>query len=189
MPTNATADRTADELTVRRLRLRQRVNVAALRRLLRRALREPVFGRLPGTPTRAKVHHQLGFYLVDATTMARLNETHLGHSGPTDVITLDYGPPPVTDPGTRWLCGEVFICVDVARRQARHFRTSSPAEVVRYALHGLLHLAGFDDQTPAARRLMKQEEDRLVATLLPAARRRRRTAIATGRSAAPARAS
>jgi ssRNA-specific RNase YbeY (16S rRNA maturation enzyme) len=34
--------------------------------------------------------------------------------------------------------------------------------LTRYLLHGLLHLHGFDDLTPAARRRMKREENRLL---------------------------
>lgn len=192
MPTNATAAPTADELTVRRRHLRQRVDGAGLRRLILRALGDPVFHRAtPSSSGAGPVRYQLGFHLVGAAEMARLNQDHLGHEGPTDVITLDYGPPPLARPDERWLCGEIFICVDVARRQAREFRTSWQSEVARYALHGLLHLAGFDDLSPGPRRVMKREEDRLVATLTLAARRRRSVPrpTATGRSAVRVRAS
>jgi len=36
---------------------------------------------------------------------------------------------------------------------------------VRYVVHGLLHLRGYDDRQPAARRQMKREEDRLLTQL------------------------
>ncbi len=192
MPTNATAAATADELTVRRRHLRQRVDAAALRRLILRALGDPVFCRAtPSSPGAGPVRYQLGFHLVGAEEMARLNREQLGHEGPTDVITLDYGPPPLARPDECWLCGEVFICVEVARRQSRAFRTSWQSELARYAVHGLLHLAGFDDRSPGQRRVMKREEDRLVAALTPTARRRRSVPrpTAPGRSAVRARAS
>ncbi len=63
------------------------------------------------------------------------------------------------------LHGEIFICVDEALLQARRFHTSWPSEVVRYLVHGVLHLRGFDDLQPAARRRMKREEDRLHRAL------------------------
>ena len=43
------------------------------------------------------------------------------------------------------LHGEIFICVDEAIRQARRFGTIWQSEIVRYLIHGVLHLLGFDD--------------------------------------------
>jgi probable rRNA maturation factor len=118
--------------------------------------------------TRALLHQELGreeydlgFYLVDEHEMTHLNETFLQHKGSTDVITFDY-----CDPGQpEFLAGEIFICLDEARVQARRFRVSWQSELVRYVVHGLLHLSGFDDQRPAQRRSMKREEDRLLRAL------------------------
>mgnify|MGYP003331190348 CR=1 FL=1 len=66
------------------------------------------------------------------------------------------------------LHGEAFICVADAVKQAREFKTSWPGEVVRYAVHALLHLLGYDDLQPAKRRVMKREEDRLMRALAKA---------------------
>ena len=63
------------------------------------------------------------------------------------------------------LCGEIFICVDDALAQARRFRTTWQSELVRYLVHGVLHLCGYDDQSPPARRKMKREEARLLRQL------------------------
>ena len=62
----------------------------------------------------------------------------------------------------RCLEGELFICLDDAVKQAREFRTTWQEELARYVIHGLLHLRGFDDLEPAARRVMKRHENRLV---------------------------
>ena len=108
----------------------------------------------------------LGISLVAASEMTRLNETFLQHAGSTDVITFDY-----SEPGTRNsklgtdLHGEIFICMDEAITQARRFRTSWQAEIVRYVVHGVLHLRGHDDHCPAARREMKRAENRLLRSL------------------------
>ncbi len=63
------------------------------------------------------------------------------------------------------LRGELFISVDDAVRQARDFGTSPGAELLRYLVHGVLHLRGYDDRVPAERRVMKRAEDRLVRRL------------------------
>ncbi|MBI4327646.1 MAG: rRNA maturation RNase YbeY [Chloroflexi bacterium] len=63
------------------------------------------------------------------------------------------------------LHGDLFICVEEAIRQARQFRTTWQAELVRYVVHGILHLRGYDDAAPDCRRVMKREEDRLTRRL------------------------
>jgi probable rRNA maturation factor len=76
------------------------------------------------------------------------------------------------------LHGELFICLDDAVAQAREFRTTWQAELARYVIHGVLHLRGFDDTTPAARRKMKRAENALLRGLarrLALARLARRT--------------
>ena len=98
----------------------------------------------------------LAIYIVRAPEMSRLNEEFLHHEGSTDVITFNYADSP------QCLHGEIFICIDDAIEQARHFRTIWPGEIVRYTIHGILHLQGFDDLRPVARRKMKREENRLV---------------------------
>ena len=103
----------------------------------------------------------LAFYLVSAVEMAGVNETYLQHEGPTDVITFDYGEGEGSGP----LHGEIFTCVEQAVIQAREFRTTWQSEVVRYAVHGILHLLGYDDRTGRLRRRMKEAENRLVKAL------------------------
>ena len=63
------------------------------------------------------------------------------------------------------LFGEIFICVDIAVTQSREFRTTWQSEVVRYIVHALLHLCGYDDLQHVARREMKRHENRLVRQL------------------------
>ena len=99
------------------------------------------------------------FHLVSAREMARVNWQYLQHEGSTDVITFDQG----SDPST--VRGEIFISVADAVSQAAEFGTTWQSELVRYVIHGLLHLAGFDDLEPGARRTMKKQEERLLRRL------------------------
>lgn len=135
-----------------RNRLRtQRIDSAQLRRLVVFALRE-------GLDLNA---YTLCVHLVDDPEMTRVNEQYLRHGGTTDVITFDLREmEPGEGPG-----GELFVCVPEAVRQARRFRTDWRAEIVRYIVHGVLHLSGFDDVDAAARRVMKREENRLMKAL------------------------
>jgi probable rRNA maturation factor len=109
---------------------------------------------------------ELGVNLVAAREMTLVNETFLQHKGSTDVITFDHLTPEsrIQNPESH-LHGELFICVDDAISQAKQFKTDWRSEIVRYTIHGILHLLGHDDHRAAARRKMKREENRLLRGL------------------------
>lgn len=109
---------------------------------------------------------ELGINLVGAREMTLLNETFLRHGGSTDVITFNHGTDAETSKSSApCLHGELFVCVDEAMTQAKRFRCTWQAEIVRYIVHGVLHLLGHDDLKPEPRRRMKREENRLVRRL------------------------
>jgi len=139
------------ELVLRNRQRNRRVDAVLLRRVARSLLVE-----LLGVE-----HYELGVHLIAAPEMAQLNQTFLGHEGSTDVITFDY----TGDTRTKRLHGEIFICLDDAVTQARKFRTAWQSELVRYLVHGVMHLLGYEDLNPAARRVMKREENRLLHEL------------------------
>lgn len=109
---------------------------------------------------------ELGINLVGAKEMAAVNWQFLQHEGSTDVITFDHANTGARskEQGAK-LHGELFICVDDAISQAKKFKTIWQTEVVRYVVHGVLHLLGHDDLKPDLRRKMKHEENRLVRLL------------------------
>jgi probable rRNA maturation factor len=108
---------------------------------------------------------ELGINLVGAREMTLLNETFLRHEGSTDVITFNHQDDSSPENGKTSLHGELFVCVDEAIVQAKRFRCSWQSEIVRYIVHGILHLLGHDDLKPQLRRRMKSEENRLVRRL------------------------
>jgi rRNA maturation RNase YbeY len=120
--------------------------------------------------------YELGVVVVGEAEMTRLNETFLHHAGSTDVITFDYADP--QQPGR--LAGEIFVCLDEARVQARRFRTTWESELVRYVVHGVLHLCGQDDRQPVARKQMKRIENRVLWSLSRRFNLRRLTGPARG---------
>jgi probable rRNA maturation factor len=109
---------------------------------------------------------ELGINLVGTKEMAGVNWKFLQHEGSTDVITFDYLNP---ESGVRnlelKLHGEIFICMDEATLQAKKFKTNWQSEIVRYVIHGILHLLGHDDLRAESKRKMKREENRLLREL------------------------
>jgi rRNA maturation RNase YbeY len=126
--------------------------------------RDPAFPGLRKTELpkgNLPVGGQLGVYFIQAGEMARLNKQFLDHAGSTDVITFNYQE----DANAGGWCGEIFVSVDDAVASAPRFRTTWQLELARYLVHGMLHLRGYDDRRPAARREMKREENRVLKAL------------------------
>ena len=101
------------------------------------------------------VETDLSIQFLAPGRMAEINQSYLQHEGPTDVITFD-----LSEDSTEMVMGEILICPEVAAKQAQEFETSWHEETVRYVIHGLLHLKGFDDLESEKRRIMKQHENR-----------------------------
>lgn len=99
---------------------------------------------------------EIRFVLVNDRKMAKLHRDFMNIPGTTDVITFN-----LTDPGAR-LDGEIYICLDQARRQARDYGVPLYQEIARLAAHGVLHLAGLDDMTLRQREVMRRLEDQAL---------------------------
>jgi probable rRNA maturation factor len=81
---------------------------------------------------------EISIALVGDDEIAALNQQYLDHEGPTDVISFhlhDRGEPPL---------GDVYVGVDQAARQAAGFGASVAEEVLRLAVHGTLHVLGYE---------------------------------------------
>ncbi|MFH1745789.1 MAG: rRNA maturation RNase YbeY [Planctomycetota bacterium] len=116
---------------------------------------------------------QLSIAIVGQRAMRTLHQRYLAQSGPTDVLAFDLG----CDPATGILDGEIIICADVARRRARavlrqkihpteaQLLATARHELALYLTHGILHLAGYEDHTPAGFRRMHAREDQLLGEL------------------------
>jgi probable rRNA maturation factor len=106
--------------------------------------------------------------LVDRPTIARLNRAHLGHRGPTDVISFGFARASNRDP----VIGDVYIAPDVARENAQANGVGSREEIVRLVVHGTLHVLGHDHPDGASRTTspMWRRQERLVRRLTGARR-------------------
>jgi probable rRNA maturation factor len=83
--------------------------------------------------------------LISDIAMARLNQTFRHKRGPTDVLSFpaNGARPNQSAP----YIGDIAISPQTARRNARRFSRTLPAEMRVLILHGMLHLAGFDHET------------------------------------------
>ena len=111
---------------------------------------------------------QISVALVDDPCIAELNETHLHHRGPTDVLAFDLrddAEDETAEVARGPLEGEIVVSVDTAAREAEARGHGFDAEVALYVVHGTLHLLGYDDQVEADAVRMHAVEDEILASV------------------------
>ena len=140
---------TALNVSVRNRQRKIPINVADLDVFAGKALRRCLQLR-KRKPTDLDKLNEVFIWLISDQGMASLHRKFMHQTGPTDVLTFQHG--------------EIFISVETAKRHARAFRNSLANELCLYIAHGLLHLHGFEDRTPAAARKMKAMQRKIVLT-------------------------
>ena len=88
----------------------------------------------------------LSIAFVTDAAIARINARHLGHRGPTDVISF-----PIAAVAGGPLGGDVYIAPGVARENARRHGAGVREEVARLVVHAVLHVLGHDHPEGEAR--------------------------------------
>lgn len=86
---------------------------------------------------------------IDDETIADVHLRFMDIPGATDVITFDHG--------------EIHISVETAKQQALDFGNSFERELMLYVVHGLLHLAGYEDATDPDRERMDRLQQSILA--------------------------
>lgn len=97
---------------------------------------------------------EISVILVSDEELLGMNREFLNHDYYTDVITFPLEEKPLE--------GEIYISVDRAREQAAEHGVGVYHEVRRLAIHGTLHLLGYDDATPEERETMRTQENRFL---------------------------
>lgn len=95
-----------------------------------------------------KIHTAKAFHFevtfVGDVFMRKLNLTYHKKNCSTDVISLSYFDPKMSDS----YIGEIFICVPFAKKQAKKIGQPLTEELKFLFIHGLLHLFGYDHKKP-----------------------------------------
>lgn len=162
-----------------------------------------------GAPSPASI----GLILSDDEELAELNEVHLGHDGPTDVLSFPLLSPDVfpgheggadpgsgpnaapfpRPPGVRLHLGDIVVSVERAAEQAAFGRGGQTGDVqwsvademLLLIVHGTLHVCGWDHAEPVEEAAMRRLEREILAGL-GARRPDGRRAVTHGLDAAPA---
>jgi len=119
-------------------------------------------------------------YLSNDTELASLNELHMGHQGPTDVLSFPLLPPSafpahqgqdpdtraarsefVLPPGRRPHLGDIVLSVERAFAQAPEAPTDELRQLV---VHGVLHICGWDHAIDEERDAMHALEREILSS-------------------------
>ena len=103
----------------------------------------------------------LSVIFVDDATIRRINARHLGHDYATDVITF-----PLSGSEDSELTGEIVISSETAISVAGGLDVLADRELALYAIHGVLHLCGYDDQDDAGRTNMELRQNEILTQVL-----------------------
>ena len=103
---------------------------------------------------------EVSFLLTDDERIHQLNKVYRGKDRPTDVLAFAMQEGELAELAGAVL-GDVIVSVPTARKQADERGVAVADEVTMLLAHGLLHLLGWDHETPAEDRRMRAETERL----------------------------
>ena len=93
--------------------------------------------------------------LVNEEHITQLNADFRSENHPTDVITFNYAEEPQS---------EIYVCLEVAQKQALEHGVTLSEEITLLCIHGLLHALGFDHEVSAEDAKQMRELERKLLT-------------------------
>lgn len=103
-------------------------------------------------------------HFVTEAKICELHKDFFDDPSPTDCITFPLDPPG-SKTGMPHVLGEAFICPKTAIAYAKQLKISPEEELLRYVVHCILHLIGYEDTEPSLRKKMKRKENACLQKL------------------------
>lgn len=129
-----------------------RVHLKKIKRAAERALKRKC-GSLAGG--------ELNLLITDNQRIAMLHWRHMKIKGPTDVMAFGMREGEKIA-GDKSVFGDVVLSAETAKQMARELGIGVQREVERYAVHGILHLLGYRDDTPARAKIMHKKQEEIL---------------------------
>lgn len=139
---------------------------------------------------------ELSVSFVTAQEIQRLNKKFRNLDKPTDVLSFPLSEPEEWQKTTEEICektsktirksnkfgrksgkngkppkirvnlGDIIVCTEIAEQQAHEYGHSLERELSFLVIHGLLHLTGYNHETPAAEQAMRQMQRNILGEVL-----------------------
>ncbi|UPT66050.1 MAG: rRNA maturation RNase YbeY [Sphingobacteriales bacterium JAD_PAG50586_3] len=100
----------------------------------------------------------INYVFCSDTHLLEMNKQFLNHNYFTDIITFDYTE------GKR-ISGDIFISIDRVADNAKTYKSTFEQELHRVMIHGVLHLMGYKDKSPADEKKMRAKENAALKLL------------------------
>lgn len=104
--------------------------------------------------------YQVELVFTDEEGIVDINKKYLQRNYVTDIISFRYD-----DGDDQKIEGTLYCCAPRIVEQSKGFGATARQEFFRIIIHGLLHLAGYDDQTDTEKQKMTEREDYYLQTL------------------------
>ena len=109
---------------------------------------------------------ELEVVLTNDEEIHRLNREYRQKDQPTDVLSFAWSESDTAFPGEEDLLGQIIISVETAERQAEEYGHTLERELAFLAVHGLLHLSGYDHELgPEEEKIMRAREEEILKSL------------------------
>ena len=102
-----------------------------------------------------KIVGDISFIITSDDYLRTLNKKFLNHDYFTDVISFNYG-------FGNTVTGEIYISADTVQRNSAEYNVDFDKEMLRVMIHGVLHLAGYNDETASEKQEMTRLEDKWI---------------------------
>ncbi len=103
--------------------------------------------------------HSVCFIFCSDNYLQKLNVEFLNHKDLTDVISFNYSEKNI-------IKGDVFISVERVRENAKNYDVKFKEELSRVIIHGILHLAGYNDKNPEEKKIMRKLENQFLKLVI-----------------------
>ena len=107
-----------------------------------------------------KLEGEIQYVFTDDDILSSINKDFLNHDTLTDIITFD------TSMEEDVISGEIYLSIERIRENAATQHQPFERELARVLVHGILHLIGFNDESPDEKAVMRTQEDYCL-NLLP----------------------
>ncbi len=100
----------------------------------------------------------INFIFCGDETLHAINQEYLGHDTLTDIVTFDLGE-------DENITADIYVSIERVKENARELGVPFREELHRVMIHGILHLLGYEDKSPTARKKMRIREDECLKLL------------------------
>lgn len=108
--------------------------------------------------------YEVSITFVDKDEIHKLNREYRKVDRPTDVLSFPINEEFLIE-GVESMLGDIVICMDIAKDQAREYGHSLDREIMYLTCHSMLHLLGYDHIEEDDKKIMRGKEKEVMKKL------------------------